>query len=299
MRPGHRLTGKTILVTGAARGIGAEAASRLYSQGASIALVGLEPELLRERAAQLGERARWFEADVSDAAAMETAVRATVAHFGGIDVVIANAGIYQMAAIADATPNQLERTLNVNLFGVLNTLRFTLPHVIERKGYVLTVASLAAVIHGPLMGAYAASKAAVEAISDCLRVELHPRGVAVGCAYFGEIDTDMARGGLAHPAVAALEHLAPSFLRKPVSLSDAGLVIADAVSRRRPRVWAPWWVGAVLLLRGIAQPLVDGRFRGSAGLIEALELATTRPPVGNDILGVAANAKPATVKSTP
>src|SRR6185312_13228626 len=98
----YDVSGRTVFITGAARGIGAAAAERLYARGANVALVGLEPERLEANAAALGERAAAFEADVTDLAALERAVAGTVERFGGIDVAIANAGIAFTGGLATA-----------------------------------------------------------------------------------------------------------------------------------------------------------------------------------------------------
>src|SRR5690606_8055079 len=119
----HELAGATVFVTGAARGIGAGAAQRLHARGANVALVGLEPELLERRASELGERALWFEADVTDQGALQRAVEVTVERFGGIDVAIANAGIHTIGSLAGAPVEAVERTLEVNLMGVWRTDR--------------------------------------------------------------------------------------------------------------------------------------------------------------------------------
>ena len=190
------VNGRTVFVTGAARGIGGGVAERMHSKGANVALVGLEPDLLEERAAKLGDRAAWFEADVTDTEALERAVKGTVERFGGIDVAVANAGIHTVGSLITAPPEQIERTMNVNLFGVWRTDRAVLPHVIERKGYLLNIASLAAAAHAPLMGPYAASKAGVEGLTDSLRVEMAPTGARAGCAYFGFIDTDLVKASM-------------------------------------------------------------------------------------------------------
>src|SRR5919201_982889 len=91
--PSYSVSGKTVLITGAARGIGAETARRLASKGARVSLVGLEPEELEKVAARCGPDALWFDTDVTDWDALERAVSGTVERFGGIDVVMANAGI--------------------------------------------------------------------------------------------------------------------------------------------------------------------------------------------------------------
>ena len=166
------MSNRTVFITGAARGIGAATAERLHARGDNVALVGLEPERLEELAARLGDRAAFFEADVTDRDALDAAVEGTVERFGGIDVAIANAGIHSTGSLLGADPARIERTLEVNLFGVLRTDLAVLPQIVQRKGYLLNIASLAAASHAPLMGPYTASKAGVEALTDALRVEL-------------------------------------------------------------------------------------------------------------------------------
>src|SRR5687767_10677254 len=107
--------GRTVLVTGAARGIGAETAKRLHGKGANVALVGLEPDELEARAAELGERAAWFECDVTDLEALEDAVARTVERFGSLDVVVANAGVAPNGSVASVDPAAFDRTIEVNL----------------------------------------------------------------------------------------------------------------------------------------------------------------------------------------
>ena len=120
---GWSVQGRTALITGAARGIGAESARHLARRGANVALVGLEPERLEALAARLGDRAAAFEADVTDLEALERAAAGTVERFGAIDVAIANAGLHFVGALTTAPLAQIERELDVNLHGVLRTLR--------------------------------------------------------------------------------------------------------------------------------------------------------------------------------
>ena len=286
------VAGRTVLITGAARGIGAETAKRLHARGANVALVGLEPERLEALASELGTRALAVEADVVDAEALERAVDAAVARFGGIDVAIANAGVAFVGTLADSPIEQLRRVLDVNLYGVLNTVRAAAPHVIERRGYLLNVASLAAASHAPLMGAYAASKAGVEALTDCVRQELRSTGVRVGCAYFGFIDTDLVKASYATSPAEVLNKRAPAFIRNPAPLSSAVDAIERGVERRSARVWAPRWVGPALVLRGLFQPLTERRLLREPGeLSEALRLADPASgsvPEQDPLLGVAA-----------
>jgi NAD(P)-dependent dehydrogenase (short-subunit alcohol dehydrogenase family) len=289
----YDVNGRTVFITGAARGIGAESARRLHAKGANVALVGLEPERLEELAAQLGDRAAAFEADVTDFEALERAVGATVERFGGIDVGIANAGIAFTGPLATTPIEQVERTLAVNFLGVWRTDRALIGQITERKGYLLNIASLAAVSHAPMMGPYTAAKSGVEALTDALRIETAPSGVRVGCAYFGFIDTDLVRASFNQPSAQAMTGRLPSFMRNPAPLSKAIDAIEQGVERRASRLWAPRWVGAMLLLRGLVQPLTERQMlrepeRLRAGLDAA---ATSHETDAQDLLlGVAMQA---------
>jgi len=267
------VAGRTVFITGAARGIGAASARRLHAAGANVALVGLEPELLEELAASLGDRAAAFEADVTDLDALQRAVRGAVTRFGAIDVAIANAGISFIGRLATAPVEQVERALEVNLMGVWRTNRAVIDQIVTRKGYLLNIASLAAASHTPLMGPYSASKAGVEALTNCLRAETAPTGARVGCAYFGFIDTDLVRASFAHPSSQILTAALPSFVSTPAPLSQAIDAIERGVARRSARVWAPRFVGGALALRGVLQPLTELQMRLHRDLPRALDLA--------------------------
>ena len=166
------VSGRTVFITGAARGIGAATAERLHRKGANVALVGLEPEKLQELASRLGERAEAFEADVTDFEALTRAVDGTVERFGGIDVAIANAGVAFTGSLINAPVEQVERTLAVNLLGVWRTDRAVMEQLIARRGYLLNISSLSAIVHPPMIGAYATAKSGVDGLSDSLRAEL-------------------------------------------------------------------------------------------------------------------------------
>jgi NAD(P)-dependent dehydrogenase (short-subunit alcohol dehydrogenase family) len=156
-------------------------------------------------------------------------------------------------------------------------VKAALPHVVERNGYVLVVASLAAALHGAMMANYAMAKAGAEAFANSLRQELAPQGTAVGCAYFGFIDTDMVRDAYAHPASERARRNAPDWISKPIPVSAAGAAIVRSVEGRRARVWAPRYVGAALALRGILMPLLERRQLRDADSAEALKLAAEQP----------------------
>jgi NAD(P)-dependent dehydrogenase (short-subunit alcohol dehydrogenase family) len=262
--------GKTVLITGAARGLGAETARRVAARGANVALVGLEPEELERVAAQCGANAAWFECDVTDVEALEAAVAGTIERFGAIDAVMANAGIAPMGMVRSTDPMAFERTIEINLLGVWRTVRACLPHVIERRGYVLVIASMAAALHAPGMAAYAASKAGAEALADSLRSEVKHLGVDVGVGYFGFIDTDMVRGADAHPAVGALRETATGPLSKTYPLSKAGKALADGIDRRRRWVVVPPYARALIALRTFLQPLVEREGQKAAPEVDEL-----------------------------
>jgi NAD(P)-dependent dehydrogenase (short-subunit alcohol dehydrogenase family) len=264
--------GKTVLITGAARGIGAETARRLAARGANVALVGLEPGELRRVAQQCGRNAAWFEADVTDWGALEAAVEGTVERFSGIDVVMANAGIAPVGMVRSTDPGAFERTIEINLLGVWRTVRACLPHVIARRGYVLVIASLAAAVHSPGLAAYAASKAGAEAFADSLRVEVKHLGVDVGVGYFAFIDTDMVRGGDGHPTLGRLRRESPGPFGKTYPVAAVGQAVVDGIERRRRWVAVPRWVRPLLVMRTALAPVIDRGSFDSAAKADALFL---------------------------
>jgi NAD(P)-dependent dehydrogenase (short-subunit alcohol dehydrogenase family) len=279
------LEGRRVLITGAARGIGAETARRLHGRGARVALAGLEPELL-ERLADECAGAPWFECDVTERAEVEDAVEGAVERLGGLDVVMANAGVAAPLPLVGGDPELFERTIAVNLLGVYYTLRAAGPHISHPRGYALAIASLAAALHAPMMGAYSASKAAVEALGNTLRTEVRSSGARVGVGYFGFIDTDMVRRGF---ETRAARQASPGGRAVPVGtvpLKVAIDAIERGIERRSRRVTAPRPVAALLPLRMLIQPLADIVTR--RGLDEALAAAreehaplTTAQPLGD------------------
>jgi NAD(P)-dependent dehydrogenase (short-subunit alcohol dehydrogenase family) len=294
--------GRTVFITGAARGIGAATAERLHAKGANVVLVGLEPERLAALAQRLGEtRSLWVEADVTDLQALQSAVAAAVERFGGIDVAIANAGLAFSGTLAGAPVEQVERTLAVNFLGVWRTNRAVIEQISARRGYLLNIASLSAVAHAPLMGPYTATKAGVEALTDALRIETAPSGARVGCAYFGFIDTDLVKASYAQPAAQRMNARTPAFLRDPIPVARAVDAIERGIERRSARLWAPRWVGPMIAMRGILQPLLERRsLKEQTNLIESMRLANAGDPSSeHDLeLGVAAEALESRQSST-
>ncbi|HEU5150048.1 MAG TPA: SDR family NAD(P)-dependent oxidoreductase [Iamia sp.] len=265
------LTGRRVLITGAARGIGAALAERLHQRGARVALAGLEPEGLAAVAGRCGD-APWAECDVTDEEAVEAAVATAVAGLGGLDVVVANAGVAAQLPLVGGDPEIMRRTLDVNVMGAYLTLRAAGPHIGHPQGYAVAVASLAAAVHPPLLGAYGASKAAVEALGNTLRAELKPTGARVGVAYFAELDTDMTSRGFGTEAAQALLGQGPAAKATGVAPLELGVrALERGIARRRRYILAPSWVGAVLPVRMAAQAVVEQATQ--RGLSKALAIA--------------------------
>jgi NAD(P)-dependent dehydrogenase (short-subunit alcohol dehydrogenase family) len=148
--------------------------------------------------------------------------------------------------------------IEVNLIGVWRTLRLTLPHVIERRGYLMPVASMAAILpQFPGFVPYSTSKAGVEAMAKCVRVEVAHLGVDVGVAYFGWIDTDMVRGGEEHPAFSFMRSKLRGPLGKTLPVSKAGEAIVSGIEKRAKIVAEPPFVRVADKLRGLVANAVD------------------------------------------
>jgi NAD(P)-dependent dehydrogenase (short-subunit alcohol dehydrogenase family) len=254
------LNGKVALVTGAARGIGFETAKALVARGASVVVVDLRSEDAVAAAAQLhGERALGLAADVTDRDAMQKVIASTVERFGRLDVVVANAGVASRPATFRAMSEEaFDRVLDVNLHGVLDTVRAALPEIVERGGHVVVVASVYAFINGAGATPYAIAKAGVEQFGRALRVELAPHGASASVAYFGFIDTEMVRQTLdADASGDDLKHSVPRVLRKRLHPSVAGEAIVAGIERRAPRIIRPRRWRAISVLRGVVNPLFD------------------------------------------
>ena len=252
------LHGKVALITGAANGIGAATARGLAARGVRLILVDAAAEPLAAVAAELD--ALGVVADVRDLAAVQAAVDAGVERFGGIDLVLANAGIGSFGSVLATDPDDFRRVLEVNVLGVFHTVRAALPSVLDRKGYVLVVSSLAAFVPAPTLSPYNASKAGVEHFANTLRVEVAAQGVAVGCAHMSWIDTPMLGDSKSDmPAFVRLLAALPSPLGRTFPVTDCADAFVVAFERRRRKVYVPWWVGPLGWLRSMLTTHVGAR----------------------------------------
>jgi NAD(P)-dependent dehydrogenase (short-subunit alcohol dehydrogenase family) len=246
--------GKVVFITGGARGIGAEVAHRLRDKGAKLVLTDLDEAALTTLAAQLGggDHVLTAVADVRDLPTMQAAAAEAVARFGGIDIVVANAGISSYGSILQVDPEAFRRVLDVNLLGVFHTVRATLPSVIDRRGYVLIVSSLAAFAAAPGMAPYDMSKAGNEHLANALRLEVGHLGVGVGSAHMSWINTALVRDSKADlPAFDKLLAALPWPLNKTTSVDKCAAAFVKGIEGRKDRVYCPRWVGLFRWLKPV------------------------------------------------
>jgi NAD(P)-dependent dehydrogenase (short-subunit alcohol dehydrogenase family) len=270
----YDVRGKVALITGGARGIGFETARQLYERGASVVLVDLDADTVEASAARLGDRALGLAADVTDRDAIAAAVGRAVERFGALDIAVANAGIAPAAATLRAMdPDVVERVIDVNLLGVWRTVRAALPHVVERRGHIVVVASVYAFVNGAILAPYAIAKAGVEQMGRALRVELERHGASASVAYFGFIDTEMVRDGMNDPVAETLNESLPSFARRRLPPSAAGRAVVRGIERRAPRVIRPRWWAVPSVLRGVINPLLDRRMERDSKLQAGVAMA--------------------------
>jgi NAD(P)-dependent dehydrogenase (short-subunit alcohol dehydrogenase family) len=243
--------GKVVFITGAARGIGAEVARQLHARGARLVLTDLDEMALHDIASELdGDRVLTLVADVRDLASMENAVSRAVGQFGGVDIVIANAGISTYGTVLNVQPAAFKTLIDVNVVGVFHTVRAALPSVIDRRGYVLVVSSMFAYAAQPGAASYCVSKAGVEHFANALRLELTHRGVDVGSAHMGFIDTPMIQDIDSDLASfrTALSKL-PGPMGKTTSVQACAAAFVDGIERRKRRIYCPRWVAALRWVR--------------------------------------------------
>ncbi|MEU5811156.1 MULTISPECIES: SDR family oxidoreductase [unclassified Streptomyces] len=256
MSPHRSLEGQVAVVTGAARGVGELLARKLSARGARIALVGLEPQALKEVSERLHTDSDHWHADVTDHEAMARVAQEVKQRFGKVDIVVANAGVAAGGPFADSDPEAWRRVIEVNLIGSAVTGRAFLPVLTESRGYFLQIASLAAITPAPMMTAYCASKSGVEAFAHCLRAEVAHKGVKVGVGYLSWTDTDMVRGADENDVMRELRQRLPWPANRTYPLGPAVDRIVAGIERRSAHVYAQGWLRAMQGVRGWLPGLV-------------------------------------------
>jgi NAD(P)-dependent dehydrogenase (short-subunit alcohol dehydrogenase family) len=249
----NSVNGRVAFITGGARGVGKEVARRLHAKGAKLVLTDLDEAALKEFATDLDDdRVEAVVADVRDFAAMQAAVDRAVDRFGGVDIVIANAGISTYGSVLQVDPAAVKTLIDVNVVGVFHTVRAALPSVIDRRGYVLIVSSLAGYAALPGLAPYNAAKAAVEHFANALRMEVAHRGVAVGSAHMSWIDTPLVREGKTdlltfHEMLSKL----PVPLNRTTSVEECGEAFVKGIEGRNRQINCPGWVGLFRWLKPV------------------------------------------------
>ncbi|AOW93260.1 oxidoreductase [Rhodococcus sp. WMMA185] len=228
------LVGRRVLITGAARGIGAGLAKRLHERGALVGLLGLEPELLEQTATACG-RAPWRYCDIRDQHAVEEAFNHLADQLGGLDAVVANAGVMPPLSIVDGDPEVMRQAVEINMMGTYNTLRAAGSHIGHRNGYALVVATSTA--FSPSRGVHSARRGGTQELGEILREELKPLGAKVGIARLGEIDMD--RTLIEFDGVAACSTPRSALSRTASSITVAVDALERGIAGRRNRVNVP------------------------------------------------------------
>lgn len=228
--------GKVVFITGAAGGIALALVEELALRGAKTVLVDRDQEVLDEIVRRLPGNHLAIAADVEDYQTLQDAVARTVQHFGAIDVLFACAGVGSASTVAASDINALIRIIDINLSGVMRTVKACLEELTKANGYILLMSSAAVLKNVPRSNAYAASKAGVEAIGGALRLELAHKGVSVGVAYPGWVKTGMLSG---IGARGAESRSLPWPFNVVSSAEECAKRLARAVELRKRKVFIP------------------------------------------------------------
>lgn len=198
-------------ITGASRGLGAAIVREALSRGHRVVATARDAEDVRKAFPEAGDELLATAVDVADEQQLRDAVDAAVARFGRIDVLVNNAGRGLLSAVEEASDKAARAVFDVNVFGVLNTLRAALPTMrAQRSGLVFNMSSVGGFTTAPGWGMYAATKFALEGISEALAAELAPLGVRVTIVEPGGFRTDFLDGSSLHAEPATIDDYRPS-----------------------------------------------------------------------------------------
>lgn len=249
--------GTRILLTGASRGIGRVLAAELAGRGATLGLAARGEEALRALAAELPGEHHVLPCDVGDRASVERAVAGFIEQAGGLEVVIANAGIAHYGPFAHVGVDAVEQMTRVNWLGTVYTVGAALPHLLERaEGHVVVISSGAALRAFPWAAGYGGTKAAQRGWADALRHELSGSGVSVTTVFPGEYATDLH----AHE-----QEMMPDWYRGGRDAAPLARAVADAVEADRRYVYQPPVIRLLGLMHGISPRAADAVLRRLRG----------------------------------
>jgi len=240
------LTGTVALVTGASSGIGAATARRLAAHGAAVALVARRKDRLQDVADEIGT-ALVVEADITDRAQAEHAVRQTVEHFGRLDILVNNAGLMLLGPVVGADAEDWDRMIAVNVQGLLHTTHAALPHLLKaaedgprRVADVVNISSIAGRVAWSGYGVYNLTKFGVNGFTESLRQEITQRHVRVGVLEPGGVDTELG----SHNRSEVREAMIDPFYRQTEVLApdDVADGVAYMVTRPRHAAVGELWI---------------------------------------------------------
>jgi NAD(P)-dependent dehydrogenase (short-subunit alcohol dehydrogenase family) len=272
----YDLTNRVVAITGSTGGLGSAIALALRAKGARLALLDLDAESVDSQAASLGgsDVARGWPVDVRSMDSVQAAVDAAADHFGGIDVVIANAGIEAVTPLAHMDPDRFDAIIDINLNGVWRTFKSALPYVQERQGYLLATSSMAAFVHSPLHAHYTASKAGVWAMCDSLRLELRADNVGVGAVYPTFFSTPMTDHAQANPAARKIWPNERGGLWKTIPLATVVDATVKAIENRSDMVVVPRRNRPMAMAPSMFRKLIDRFAFRDNDISEAIRLST-------------------------
>lgn len=231
----QRFEGKTVFITGASSGIGAALGRAFAEEGANVALAARRAdrlEIVRGTVEAAGAKALALQCDVTDRASIDAAIEETVHAFGGLDVVVANAGFGVSGLFERLSTGDFRRQFDTNVFGVIDTIYAALPHLIASKGRVGVVASVMGRIGSPTTSPYCASKFALVGLCESLYFELADRGVSVTCINPGLVESNIRRVDNRNVFKESRPEPAAKWLIMPAR--KAARQIVKAIHRRKP-----------------------------------------------------------------
>jgi short-subunit dehydrogenase len=257
MLPAVELGGDTrALITGASRGIGRAIALELAGRGCAVSLIGRrtrELEQVAESVTELGGTPLVVTANVAELRQVQAAVDRHLEQFGGLDLLVANAGVAWYGPFRDMPLEEGERMTRVNWLGTMYTVGAALPHMLDRgRGHIVVMSSAAAHRSFPWAAAYGATKFAQRGFLEALRHELSGTGVDVTGVYPGQVRTHLHDDDRAHGRM-------PDWHRPRMAI-EPGRVARETlrgVERRRPSVYVPGFVRVLGLLHGLSPALAD------------------------------------------
>lgn len=230
-------TGRVVFVTGAASGIGLATAELFAKKGASVMVADLGEDRCADAAKRIraaGGEADYVEVDVSDAQQVEAAITTTVERYGGLHCAYNNAGIAgESAPTADCSLENWRRTIEVNLGGVFNCMKYELPHLIESKGAIVNCASIAGIVAFAGSPAYGASKGGIIELTKVAAIEYAEAGVRVNAVCPGVIETPMVEQVMTDETMAAALKAGEPIgrLGQPIEIAEAVVwLCSDAAS---------------------------------------------------------------------